>query len=365
MKRLLIMTILISVMSPFMALAADTEEEILDFDAEEKLTSTSNLTSMWNDLSLQLYIDLIYEYREDLEESGFDSNHVLAYMKGDITGKLSFEIDLNFDYQYEIKYRLFPGGLLRAGKILVPFSDYPGHALFGGKIYDEPNGVIPNLFYDYGLALNYNLYDGDLLYTNVDVAVVNGFQELGSGFFYMDARGAPDNNHKKAVVFRLMNTLANRYQLTYSAYQDWWSNDGDRGFVMQAVDFKLGRGFLPVKGFDKLQITGGYLQGQLESIDDSENSHSGWFFDYATKTAGCYAELDYEVTDPLRLVLRGGMADPDTNYSEEGGDIIYSVSAYYKFEKSLELMVSYEFNNELDGPDIDDDRIFGRLRLKI
>jgi len=360
---------------PYPVIGTAGEEEA-DFDESSSGDALAGIFQEFKDkFKIKLYMDFVYEdILEGAEtdendnplvrnsEGTFSSHHEFLLVHAQPTDKLLIELDLKFEYYYNITYFFTPDISLQVGKMQIPFGGIEDHAMYGGKVYEDPNGIMPNYFTDYGIALHHKVVNSGIFSAAYDLYVNNGFQDI-QGRANFDGIGfSHDNNDKKATGLRISSLLGGYVNVSFSGYHDYFDDDGHNRLALWGFDAgtHMGLGNVPV--LKDLNIKFGILRGDVEAEDN--NNKSGLIFDSAYHTKGYYGELSYRAFKPLKLVLRHGTLDPDDSVEDDGDLETFAVQAIYDLTKHLQLWGMYQWNKEQYVDEFDNDYFMVKLLVK-
>jgi hypothetical protein len=299
------------------------EEEVVDFAAEEAASDADSqardgggahgghLGAAAGGLpGFKIILDLLLQYSMPLKRWDFLPHHTNVIIEVAPMPNLTVALDVSpLPLFYEVQWSPHPRLTLRGGKILIPFGSNAFHHLIGGRI-DEHSEFLPQLWADYGLGLNHRLYDGERLYVEYDLYVVNGF----SGVDVPDTTitSAPDTNAWKGAGGRVKASIFGHYDLIGSIYYDRWDPKQHEGLLYYSAAAQLGEGFIPLPVLRRLRLRGEWARGEIQL--EHANYQAGILW-HAVGRAGFYAEAQLGILEDFAARLRVGQLNPDDTVS--------------------------------------------------
>ena len=355
--------------------ADDEEEEVVDFAAEEQLEEQQSqdligavagaAAAVHEQTALKLIVDLVADYRVGSTTWQFHPNHVLVLAEAQVMENLLFTVHISDDPLYfEAAWSPTPRLTLRAGRIFIPFGSNNFHHIIGGRV-DEMSQFLPELWTDYGFAMNYQLYDGDYVSADYDLYMVNGFQ--GTDQPLLGASQASDNNLAKGYGGRMKLTLLSHYKITGSFYHDVWNAQESNNLLFYSVALELSPGFLPFDfaNLKRLRLRGEWARGEIKLSQD--NYQTGLLPHFAYARAGFYTEAQIPITHMVAARLRTGLINPN-NTVKDAGDLMIVEPAIIIGFRSVSVILAYQAAIPVYGayqPDSPGDLIYAKFFLML
>lgn len=303
----------------------DSEEEPVDFAIEEAAEEqrTQNLLAglgaaagaVKEKTAFKLFVDLLLDYPVGGTSWTFHPNHVLVLAEAQVMDNLLFTVHISDDPLYfEAAWSPTPHLTLKAGRLFVPFGSNNFHHIIGGRV-DAQSQFLPEIWTDYGIAMQYQLYDGDYASADYELYLVNGFQGIDEPL--LGASQATDNNFAKGYGARLTLNLLSHYKIIGSLYHDVWNAAETNNLVFYSLAAELSPGFLPIAfaNLNRLRLRGEWARGEIKLSQD--NFQRG-LLQYAYARAGFYGEGQLPITRMIAARLRGGLVNPNNTVTDAG-----------------------------------------------
>jgi hypothetical protein len=308
------------------------EEEVTDFDAEEKKMDerTAPPTPVMppsngaggppgrgpqkgGDAGYKLIVDLLAWHTFGTKQFSFFPNHTLVIMMLNISERISLQLHIAPDPTfYELAFAVTPTFLIKVGKMLVPFGTNNFHHIIGGRV-DQASLFLPETWSDYGVGINHLLVDTKYVSVEYDAYVVNGF---GGGATPVIGNGTiTDNNFMKGIGARAIVGLPKGIRVIGSAYHSMWNVNNDRHVLYYAVGASIPVGAINLPVLNRIGLRGEWSRGELQYEDNADNVQRG-ILPHASAKAGWYGELTIRAFDFAALRIRAGRVNPDNTVND-------------------------------------------------
>lgn len=195
----------------------------------------------------------------------FDSYHQRVLVEFTPNPDLMFQADISSwagqsPKYYEVDYMLSKGIQLRWGRIWIPFDDMAPHSIFGGRLntskffQGNETAFLPDIWADMGMGLKFTLADSSAFSSDLNLYVVNGFQDDGTSpvagegtdvtypVFSGTSGASTDNNNAKALGARWHSLMGRRFGLGASVYRDTYTSAAvttPKNLLMLGLDIQL------------------------------------------------------------------------------------------------------------------------------
>ncbi len=195
----------------------------------------------------------------------FDSYHQRVLVEFTPNPDLMFQADISSwagqsPKYYEVDYMLTPKIQGRWGRIWIPFDDMAPHNIFGGRLntskffQGNETSFLPDIWADMGMGLKFTLADTSGFASDLNVYVVNGFQDGGTSpvageggsvtypAFAGTSGASTDNNNAKGMGARWHSVMGRRFGLGASVYKDTYTGSLEtdaKGLIIMGLDAQL------------------------------------------------------------------------------------------------------------------------------
>ncbi len=314
--------------APAPAAPASREEEVVDFDAEEKKLDQRLAPAMpptnaaggppgrppsgSGDTGYKLIVDLLLKHTVGTQTLSFTPNHTLVILMVNISERANLQLNIAPDPAfYELTFAITSSLLFKVGKLLIPFGTNNYHHILGGRV-DEQSQFLPETWGDFGLGVNHLLVDTKYVSVEYDAYVVNGFG--GTTAPIVSAGTITDNNFGKGLGGRVVVGLPRGIRLIGSVYHSLWNLENSRSALYYAAGASIPVGAINLPVLDRLGLRGEWSRGELQYPDD--NVQQG-ITSFAVAKAAFYGELTARLFDIVALRIRFGQLNPDNTVPDE------------------------------------------------
>lgn len=284
----------------------------------------------------------------------FDSYHQRMLVEFTPNPDLMFQADISpasgLKY-FEVDYMLSRKVQLRWGRIWIPFDDMSPHSIFGGRLntskffQGSETAFLPDIWADMGMGLKFILADTTSFSSDLNVYVVNGFQDggvspvqgEGTGVTYPMFSGttgaSTDNNNAKGMGARWHSLMGRRFGFGTSFYRDSYTGStapAAKGLTMLGLDLQL-------RPTATTEIRVGYTTMKVEIGEITATPAKDSFTRSAT-----YVELGqrFGAEDRWKFLLRAGSSQNDNRVIDVSDKSIVGVTLLKNFG-SVEGQLTY------------------------
>jgi hypothetical protein len=252
---------------------------------------------------------------------------------------------------YELDWKIHPEIELRVGRIWIPFDDMGPTRPYGGLISRSelaPSHIptfLPDLWTDLGVAVRVILSQTETETSDVQLYLVNGFQDDGIDPFQQVAsypgfgpgsNSTTDNNNDKAIGARLRLILDRSISYGFSAYTGQYTG---RNFESSRVSvFGIDS---QVKLGDTWKVKGGYAVMLVGLISGSA------YANYVR--GGAHFSILKQVNDNFKVTLSGSAFQTDDRLVDASDRVLAGLTFSYLPQPNMELsgIFSRDFNKVL------------------
>jgi len=290
----------------------------------------------------------------------FDSYHQRMLVEFTPNPDLMFQADVSTwagqsPKYFEVDYMLSQSIQLRWGRIWIPFDDMAPHSIFGGRIntskffQGDETAFLPDIWADMGVGLKFILGDSGAFSSNLNIYVVNGFQDgssspvsgEGTNVTYPNFAGtsgaSTDNNNAKGMGARWHSLTGRRFGVGASVYRDTYTGSSEatsKGLLMVGLDAQ----FRPTS---TTELRAGYTKMKVEIGSSTTGSGTPPAKDSFLRTA-VYAEIGQKFgsEDRWKFLLRGGMSQNDNRVIDVSDKTIVGATLLRNFG-AVEAQLTY------------------------
>lgn len=297
----------------------------------------------------------------DRSDFTFDSYHQRVLVEFTPNPDLMFQADISSwagqsPKYFEVDYMLSKSIQLRWGRIWIPFDDMAPHSIFGGRIntskffQGDETAFLPDIWADMGIGMKFILSDSGTFSSDLNLYVVNGFQDgtsspvsgEGTNVTYPNFSGtsgaSTDNNNAKGMGARWHSLTGRRFGLGASVYRDTYTGSSvtdAKGLLMLGLDVQ----FRPTS---TTELRAGYTKMK---VDIGANPNGGTptppAKDSFLRTAA-YAEIGQKFgsEDRWKFLLRGGFSQNDNRVIDVSDKTIVGATLLRNFG-AVEAQLTY------------------------
>ena len=357
---------------PAAAQGTTKEEEVTDFDEEEKKVdkriekeickvAQGQVNKEIGTPGFKLIVDLVLQHIVGQKQFSFFPNHTLVILMARVNDWISVELNIAPDpAYYEISFAVTPRFIVKVGKLLVPFGTNQFHHILGGRV-DQQSRFLPETWGDFGVSVTHLLVDTKFLSIDYEAYVVNGFG--GSTDPVIGVGTLTDNNFGKGLGLRLTATGPRGIRFVGSVYHSLWDVDNSKSVLFYAAGGIIPVGAIDLPVLKRMGFRGEWSRGELQYLTD--NVQQG-IFQYAVARAAWYAEITARIFDSVALRLRLGRVNPDNTVTDANDLEVYEPAIVIGSPK-LAVILAWQFlknPNKPYAPSSPGDVIYGKVFLQ-